>query len=107
MSKSVYDSNNDGIVDKAQNVIYKAQLNQNVVKGNLLYGIGRNSTTGNVIVGLADNTVSFADKTVGMALQSGNSGSVIEVVKIGVIEDINTSLFAVGETIYLSTFWNF
>lgn len=107
MLKSVYDPNDNGIVDKAQNVIYKAELNQSVVKGNLLYGVARNPVTGNPIVGLADNTVSFADKTVGMALQAGNSGAIIEVVKIGVIEDIDTSLFAVGETIYLSTSGSF
>jgi hypothetical protein len=103
MLKSVYDTGDNGIVDKAQNVIYKAELNQNVTKGNLLYAVGRNAGTGNSIVGLADNTVSFADKTVGMALDTGTSGTIIEVVKIGFIEDIDTSAFAVGETVYLST----
>jgi hypothetical protein len=103
MLKSVYDTGDNGIVDKAQNVIYKAELNQGVTKGNLLYAVGRNAVTGNSIVGLADNTVSFADKTVGMALDTGTSGSIIEVVKIGFIEDVNTSSFAVGETVYLST----
>ncbi len=107
MLKSIYDVNDNGIVDKSQNVIFKGQLNQNAVKGNLLYGVGRNPSTGDPIVGLADNTVSFADKTVGMALESGNSGDIIEIVKIGVIEDIDTSLYAVGETIYLSTFGTF
>ena len=103
MFKATYDVNDNGIVDKAQNVIYKAELNQSAVKGNLLYAVGRNPITGDAIVGLADNTVSFADKTVGMALENGNAGDVIEVVKIGVIEDIDTSLFSVGETVYLST----
>ena len=107
MLKNIYDTNDDGIVDKAQNVIYKAELNQSAVKGNLVYAVGRNPITGSPIIGLADNTVSFADKTVGMALESGPAGSVIEVVKIGVIEDIDTSLFSVGETIYLSTFGTF
>ncbi len=107
MLKSVYDVNDDGIVDKAQSVIFKAELNQNVVKGNLVYGVNRNPTTGNPIVGLADNTVTFADKPVGMALSSGNAGAIIDLVKIGVIEGIDTSLFNVGETVYLSTFGNF
>jgi len=103
MFKSVYDTDDDGIVDKSESVVFKAELNQNVVKGNLLYGVGRNPVTGTPVAGLADNTVSFADKTVGMALEDGNSGEIIEVVKIGVIEDIDTSLYAVGETVYLST----
>jgi len=103
MFKSVYDTDDDGIVDKSESVVFKAELNQNVVKGNLLYGVGRNPVTGTPVAGLADNTVSFADKTVGMALENGNSGQIIEVVKIGVIEDIDTSLYAVGETVYLST----
>jgi len=38
-----------------------------------------------------------------MALENGNAGDVIEVVKNGVIEDIDTSLFSIGETVYLST----
>jgi len=103
MFKSVYDTDDDGIVDKSESVVFKAELNQNVVKSNLLYGVGRNPVTGTPIAGLADNTVSFADKTVGMALENGNSGQIIEVVKIGVIEDIDTSLYSVGETVYLST----
>ncbi len=103
MLKSVYDVNDDGIVDKAQSVIFKAEISQAVQKGNLLYAVGRNPSTGNPIAGLADNTVSFADKTIGMALEDGAGGSVIEIVKNGVIEDLDTSLFAVGETIYLST----
>ncbi len=103
MLKSVYDVNDDGIVDKAQSVIFKAEISQAVQKGNLLYAVGRNQSTGNPIAGLADNTVSFADKTIGMALEDGAGGSVIEVVKNGLIEDLDTSLFAVGETIYLST----
>ena len=103
MFKAIYDTGDNGIVDKAQNIIYKAELNQNVTKGNLLYAVGRNIVTGDSIVGLADNTVSFADKTVGMALDTATSGTTIEVVKIGFIEDVNTSSFAVGETVYLST----
>ncbi len=103
MFKSVYDTDDDGIVDKSESVVFKAELNQNVVKSNLLYGVGRNPVTGTPIAGLADNTVSFADKTVGMALENGSSGQIIEVVKIGVIEDIDTSLYSVGETVYLST----
>jgi len=103
MFKAIYDTGDNGIVDKAQNVIYKAELNQNVTKGNLLYAVGRNIVKGDSIVGLADNTVSFADKTVGMALDTGTTGTIIEVVKIGFIEDVDTSLFAVGETVYLST----
>tara|TARA_R110002051_G_scaffold72812_1_gene131681 strand:- start:2008 stop:3201 length:1194 start_codon:yes stop_codon:yes gene_type:complete len=103
MFKAIYDTEDNGIVDKAQNVIYKAELNQNVTKGNLLFAVGRNIVTGDSIVGLADNTVSFADKTVGMALDTGTTGTIIEVVKIGFIEDVDTSLFAVGETVYLST----
>ena len=103
MLKSVYDVNDDGIVDKAQSVIFKAEISQAVQKGNLLYAVGRNPVTNNPIAGLADNTVSFADKTIGMALESGAGGSVIEIVKNGIIEDLDTSLFAVGETIYLST----
>lgn len=102
MLKSVYDVNDDGIVDKAQSVIFKTEISQAVQKGNLLYAVGRNQATGNPIAGLADNTVSFADKTIGMALEDGAGGSVIEVVKNGLIEDLDTSLFAVGETIYLS-----
>jgi hypothetical protein len=103
MLKSVYDVNDDGIVDKAQSVIFKAEISQSVQKGNLVYAVGRNPVTNNPIAGLADNTVSFADKTIGMALESGVGGSVIEIVKNGVIEDIDTSLFSVGETVYLST----
>lgn len=103
MLKSVYDTNNDGIVDKSQSIVYKAQLSQSVVKGNLVYAIDRNPTTGNPIVGLADNTVSFADKTVGIALSNGSGGQVVEVMKNGVMENLNTSLFSVGETLYLST----
>ena len=103
MLKSVYDTGDNGIVDKAQNIIFKAELNQSVVKGNLLYAVGRNLVTGDPIVGLAFNTVNFADKTVGMALENGNASDVIEVVKIGVIENIDTSGFSLGETVYLST----
>ena len=92
MLKSVYDTGDNGIVDKAQNIIFKAELNQSVVKGNLLYAVGRNLVTGDPIVGLAFNTVNFADKTVGMALENGNASDVIEVVKIGVIENIDTNI---------------
>jgi len=107
MFKAIYDTNDEGIVDKAQSIVYKAQLNQAVVKGNLVYAIDRNLATGNPIVGLADNTVSFADKTVGMAVTNGVPGQVIEILKNGVIESIDTSLFAVGETVFLSTFGTF
>jgi len=103
MFKNVYDTKDEGIVDKSQSISYKAQLNQSVVKGNLVYAVDRNLVTGNPIVGLADNTVNFADKPVGIALSNGSSGSVIEVLKSGIIENIDTSLFSVGETVYLST----
>ena len=104
MPTEIYDSNGNGIVDKSSQVIFKAELTQTVVKGRLVYAQGRNVSTGVVQVALADNTVSFADKPVGMCLEGGVSGDIVEVVRSGAIEGIDTSLYPVGETLYLSTF---
>jgi len=107
MFKSVYDINGNGIVDKAQNVIYKAEMAQGVTKGTLLYAASRNPSTGDAILGVADNTVSFANRPVGIASADANVGDVIEVIKIGGLEDIDTSNFPVGTPLYLSTFGTF
>ena len=102
MLKSVYDTSDNGIVDKSQQVRFKAQPIQTIQKGNLVYAVGRSNITGNVTVGVADNTISFAENVIGMAAESGASGSEIEIVKIGHIDDIDTSAFQVGTILYLS-----
>jgi hypothetical protein len=72
-----------------------------IAKGQLVYISG--ATLGTAQVSLADKTSFSTSDTIGIAQTSGLNGTMIDVVTLGIVTELNTSAFTEGEILYLGT----
>ena len=103
MFKSVYDTDNDGNVDKAETVqiIARNSTGVTLTKGQIVYLSGATGNRPNAVLSQA-NTEATSSKTIGWVTANilNNSDGFIGVS--GSAHDLNTSAFTAGDLLWLS-----
>ena len=103
MFKSVYDTDNDGVVDKAETVqiIVRNSTGVTLTKGQIVYLSGATGNRPNAVLSQA-NTEATSSKTIGWVTANiaNNSDGYIGVS--GSAHDLNTSAFTAGDLLWLS-----
>ena len=103
MLKSVYDIDNDGVVDSSERLEFIARNSTGsaIGKTKLVYISGATGQRPNITLADASLEIS-SSKTIGVTRTSINNNSDGYIVTHGTIHDINTSAFADGNALYLS-----
>jgi hypothetical protein len=102
MFKSVYDTDNDGNVDKAETVqiIVRNSTGVTLTKGQIVYLSGATGNRPNAVLAQANNVNS--KKTIGWVTANIANNSDGFVAISGSAHDLNTSSFSAGDLLYLS-----
>jgi hypothetical protein len=103
MLKSVYDTDNDGIVDSAERIeiIVRNSTGVTLNKGQVVYLSGATGNRPNAI--LADaSTASTSKDTIGFVVANIPNNSDGRIAVNGTLHDLDTSAFAAGDELWLS-----
>lgn len=104
MLKSVYDTDNDGVVDSAEKEVLEVRNSSgsSIPKGSVVY---INGATGQLpTITLADaDTEATSSKTIGLTLDQISNNSNGRIIISGTFTDVDTSAFADGNTLWLSS----
>jgi hypothetical protein len=103
MLKSVYDTDNDGSVDKAETVqiIVRNSTGSTLTKGQIVYLSGATGNRPNAVLSRAD-AESTSSKTIGWVTENINNNSDGYIGVSGSAHDLDTSAFAAGDALWLS-----
>ena len=103
MNKSVYDTDNDGVVDSSEKLefIGKNSTGTTIAKTKVVYISGATGQLPNIT--LADASLEItSSKTIGITRTSIENNADGYVITHGKIHDVNTSAFADGDMLWLS-----
>jgi hypothetical protein len=103
MFKSTYDTDNDGIVDKAETIqiIVRNSTGSTLTKGQVVYLSGATGNRPNAVLAQADTEAS-SDKTIGIVVANIANNADGQVAVSGTLHDLNTNSFAAGDAVWLS-----
>jgi hypothetical protein len=103
MYKSVYDVDNDGIVDGSETVqiIVRNSTGSTLTKGQVVYLSGATGNRPNAVLSRADVEVT-ATKTIGIVVANIANNSDGFVAVSGTLHDLDTSAFTAGDAVWLS-----
>ena len=103
MYKSVYDTDNDGVVDKAETVqiIVRNSTGATLTKGQIVYLSGATGNRPNAVLAQANAEVT-SSKTIGWVFANINNNSDGYVCVSGSQHDLDTSAFTAGDALWLS-----
>jgi hypothetical protein len=103
MFKSVYDTDNDGVVDKAETVqiIVRNSTGVTLTKGQIVYLSGATGNRPNAVLAQA-NSEATSSKTIGWVTANINNNSDGYVAVSGSAHDLDTSAFTAGDALWLS-----
>jgi len=103
MFKAVYDTDNDGVVDKAETVqiIVRNSTGVTLTKGQIVYLSGATGNRPNAVLAQA-NTEATSSKTIGWVTENINNNSDGFVGVSGSAHDLDTSSFTAGDALWLS-----
>ena len=103
MFKSVYDTDNDGSVDKAETVqiIVRNSTGATLTKGQIVYLSGATGNRPNAVLAQA-NSEATSSKTIGWITANISNNSDGYVGVSGSAHDLNTSAFTAGDALWLS-----
>jgi hypothetical protein len=103
MNKSVYDTDNDGVVDSSEKLefIGKNSTGVTIGKTKVVYISGATGQKPNITLADASLEIS-SSKTIGITRNSIANNTDGYVITHGTIHDINTSAFADGDALWLS-----
>jgi hypothetical protein len=103
MYKSVYDTDNDGSVDKAETVqiIVRNSTGATLTKGQIVYLSGATGNRPNAVLAKAD-AESTSSKTIGWITANISNNSDGYVGVSGSAHDLDTSSFTAGDALWLS-----
>jgi hypothetical protein len=104
MFKSVYDTDNDGNVDKAETVqiIVRNSTGATLTKGQIVYLSGATGNRPNAVLSKAD-AESTSSKTIGWVTANISNNSDGFVGVSGSAHDLDTSAFTAGDALWLSS----
>jgi hypothetical protein len=100
MLKSIYDTNNNGIVDTATQVVFEVVLQESVTIGDPIYVTTPSPTQ--IFVGRARQDTPSKMPCIGLALATANGGSTIKAVNIGGVFGMNTNGLTNGQALYVA-----
>jgi hypothetical protein len=103
MFKSVYDTDNDGIVDSAETVqiIVRNSTGSTLTKGQVVYLSGATGNRPNAVLAQA-NTEATSSKTIGIVVANIANNSDGNIAVNGTLHDLNTNSFTAGDAVWLS-----
>lgn len=103
MLKSVYDVDNDGVVDSAERVeiIVRNSTGSTLTKGQVVYLSGATGNRPNAVLADATDEIT-SSKTIGIVTANITNNSDGYVAVNGTLHDLDTSAFAAGDTLWLS-----
>lgn len=103
MLKSIYDIDNDGVVDSSETLqfIGRNSTGSTIAKTKVVYISGATGQRPNITLADASLEIS-SSKTMGITRASISNNSDGYIVTHGTIHDVNTSTFADGDALYLS-----
>jgi hypothetical protein len=103
MLKSVYDTDNDGIVDSAETVqiVVRNSTGSTLTKGQLVYLSGATGNRPNAILAQAD-TEATSDKTIGVVVANIANNADGQIAVSGTLHNLDTSAFTAGDAVWLS-----
>ena len=103
MYKSVYDTDNDGVVDKAETVqiIVRNSTGSTLTKGQIVYLSGATGNRPNALLAQA-NAEATSSKTIGWVFADISNNSDGYVCVSGSQHDLDTSAFSAGDALWLS-----
>jgi hypothetical protein len=103
MLKSVYDTDNDGIVDSAETVqiVVRNSTGSTLTKGQVVYLSGATGNRPNAILAQAD-TEATSDKTIGIVVANIANNADGQIAVSGTLHNLDTSAFTAGDAVWLS-----
>ena len=103
MFKSTYDTDNDGIVDKAETVqiIVRNSTGSTLTKGQVVYLSGATGNRPNAVLAQA-NSETTSSKTIGVVVADIANNADGNVAVSGTLHDLNTNSFTAGDAVWLS-----
>jgi hypothetical protein len=103
MFKSTYDTDNDGIVDKAETVqiIVRNSTGSILTKGQVVYLSGATGNRPNAVLAQADSEAT-SSKTIGIVVSNIANNADGNVAVSGTLHDLATNSFADGDAVWLS-----
>jgi hypothetical protein len=103
MFKAVYDTDNDGVVDKAETVqiIVRNSTGVTLTKGQIVYLSGATGNRPNAVLSQA-NAEATSSKTIGWVTANINNNSDGYIGVSGSAHDLDTSAFTAGDALWLS-----
>jgi hypothetical protein len=103
MSKSTYDTDNDGVVDAAETIriIVRNSTGATLGKGQIVYLSGATGNRPNALLAKADAEAT-SSKTIGMVTANIANNADGYVAVNGSLHDLDTSAFTAGDTLWLS-----
>lgn len=103
MTKAEYDTDDDGVVDSAERIqiVVRNSTGSALLKGKVVYLSGATGNRPNAI--LADaSTEATSSKTIGIVIEDIANNSDGYIAVNGTLHDLDTSMFADGDTLWLS-----
>jgi hypothetical protein len=103
MSKSTYDTDNDGVVDAAETIriIVRNSTGVTLTKGQIVYLSGATGNRPNALLAKADAEAT-SSKTIGMVVADIANNADGYVATNGTLHDLNTLAFTAGDSLWLS-----
>lgn len=104
MLKSVYDTDNDGVVDSAAKEVLHVRnsTGSTIPKGSVVYISGATGQLPTITLADAD-TEATSSKTIGLTLEAIPNNSNGTIITSGTFHNVDTSAFADGNTLWLSS----
>lgn len=103
MLKSVYDTDDDGVVDKAERIeiVVRNSTGSTLLKGQVVFLSGATGNRPNAILASA-TTEATSSKTIGFVVADIDDNADGNVAVNGTLHDLDTSAFNAGDTLWLS-----
>ena len=104
MLKSVYDTDDDGVVDASETtqIVVRNSTGVTLTKGQVVYLSGATGNRPNALLADAD-TEATSSKTIGIVVADITNNSDGYVAVNGTLHDLDTSAFTAGDTLWLSS----
>lgn len=102
--KSVFDADNDGVIDRAETIQITVRNSNNFVltKGQVVYLSGATGNRPNALLANASSEAT-SSKTIGIVAENIQSNGDGLVTVVGTMHDLDTSAFADGVAVWLSS----
>jgi len=104
MLKSVYDTDNDGVVDSAEKEVLDVRntTGSTILKASVVYIGGATGQMPTILLADAD-TEATSSKTIGLTLDAIANNTNGTIITSGLFHDVDTSAFSDGDSLWLSS----